>query len=170
MPTVATNKSAKLFAYDGTGSPKSLEIYPMEGDLSFEVATDMIEFLHRGAAMADGEGVMQGDVVYQPFSFSYALHDLTDAVKTDALIRWMGGDTTTTTAIASASWTSTTTRTDGKKTLDFRFYPQGTASGAPYYTIPDAIVTNKATAEGMPTIVTVTLKSTTATQPVLAYV
>lgn len=170
MPTVATNKSAKLFVFDGSGSPKSLEVYPMEGDLSYEVTTDVVEFLHRGAAMADGEGVMQGDVVYQPFTFSYAAHDLTDAVKTDALMRWMRGDTTTTTAIAAASWASTTTRVDGKKTLDFVYYPQGTASGAPKYTFADAIITSYGQSEGMPTIVSITLKSTTATQPVLTYV
>lgn len=170
MPSVVTNKSAKLFLSDGSGTAKTLQVYPMEGDLAFEVATDMVEFLHRGEAMADGEGVMQGDVVYQPLSFSYAAHDLTDAVKTDALIRWMQGDTTSTTAIAAASWTSTTTRLDGKKTLDIIFYPLGTASGAPKYTFPNAIITSYGQSEGMPTIVSVAAKSTTAVKPVLTYV
>jgi hypothetical protein len=170
MPPVATRRTAKLFFVDGSGTPKTHEVYPMEGDFNFETAEEMQEFKHRGAPMADGEGIVQGDKAYQTCSFSYMAHDLTDAVKTDALIRWMKGDTTTTTAIASAGWTATTTRTvDSLKTLTMRWYPQGTGSGKPFYDVADCVVVNVGRSEAEPTIFTIEMRSTTATDAVLDY-
>ena len=169
MPSVATRKTGKLYLVDGSGTPKTHEVYPMEGDFSFETATAMQEFKHRGSAMADGEGIVEGDEEYQACSFSFFAHDLTDAVKTDALLRWMEGDTSTTTAVVSAGWTSTTTRGDGRKTLTVRWYPQGTGTGKPRYDIADCIVMNRSPSEGEPTVFSMEMKSTTATKAVLEY-
>ena len=69
------------------------------------------------------------------------------------------------------SATPTTTRTgDTHQTLHFDWYPDGTGSGSTYYRFADALVTVAPGAEGRPTSVSVTVKSTTAPRPVLSYV
>lgn len=169
MPQVATRRTAKLFLVDDSGTPKVHEVYPMEGDFSWTATANLIEALHRGEPIADGEGIMEGDKPLMECTYSYMAHDFTDAVKTDALHRWMEGDTTTTTAIASAGWTATTSRPDALKTLHVRYAPQGTGTGKPYYTVSDCVVSERTPSEGEPTVFSVTMKSTTASKAVMAY-
>lgn len=168
--TVVVRPGASVVFSDGSGTPKTLEVYPTVGDLSWSETVTITEYMHRGAPMADGEGILPGDQQYVEITLGYALHDLTDAVKTDALVRWLQGDTTTTTAIAAASWTSTTTRADGRNTLDVVYYPHGTASGNMKYVFPDCLVTTKQISEGDPTLVALTLKSTTAAKPIASII
>ncbi len=172
MPFVATNKSAVLKLRDGSGTPKLLEVFPQEGNVTLTPGeTELIEVPHRGAPIADGEGIIGQNTPMARVSFDFYVHDLTDAVKPDALFRWMRKTTdASAAAVVTASWTSTTTRTDGKATLDVLYYPQGTGSGAPVYTVADCIIVSKPMTEGAPSVFAVELMSTTSAYIQLSFV
>ncbi len=172
MPFVATNKSAVLKIFDGTGTPKTIEVTPMEGNVTITPGeTTFLEVKHRGSTIADGEGIIGQEVGYARISFDYYVHDLTDAVKTDAVFRWMRKTTdASAAAVVTASWSSTTTRTDGAATVDVKYYPQGTASGAPVYTLSDCLLLSKTMAEGAPSVFSVEMMSTTSADAQLSYV
>jgi len=161
MPAVATSKSGVLVLTDGT---RTHEVYPTEGDANIVPGdTVFAEFPHRGVPMADGEGVMGQEDGFCEVSFTFAAHDFTDAVKTDAILRWMRKtDDSSAAAVVTASWASTTTRTDKKATLDVFWYPQGTGTGKRYAKIDDCILVSRSIQEGTPSIISVTLRSTTA--------
>lgn len=161
MPQVSSSRSGVLKATDGT---RTLEMYPMIGDLAAadgELA--VTEVMHRGRPMADGEGILEESQGYATAEFTLYMHDLTNAVKPAAILDWMQ-DTSAThvSAVPSASWTSTKTRTDNRATLDFEWYPNGTATGNQKRTLPDAMVVSVVPQEGTPNVFTVSLKSTTA--------
>lgn len=162
--SVRTGKGAKLFVVDGSATEKTLEISPMEANVSFEEGTTFNVFKHRGNAIPDGEGMVEAERENQALSFAYMLTDLGDTVCPFAVLRWSQGDTSSTTAVIAAGWTSTTTRTDGRKTLTYRYYPAGNGAGAAYYEFPDCLVETDGFGEGNDdaTVKSVTARSTTA--------
>jgi hypothetical protein len=161
MPAVATSKTGVLILTDGT---RTHEVYPQEGDVSITPGdTVFTEVKHRGAAMADGEGIIGQEDPYARVSFTFFAHDFSDAVKTDAILRWMRKTTdSSAAAVVSGSWASTTTRTDLKATLDVLWYPQGTGSGKRYAKVDDCILVSRTLTEGTPSTISVELMSTTA--------
>lgn len=161
MPAVATSKSGVLILTDGT---RTHTVYPQEGDVSITPGdTTFAEVKHRGSVMADGEGIIGQEDGFCELSFTYYAHDFTDAVKTDAILRWMRlTSDTSAAAVPTASWASTTTRTDSKATLDALWYPQGSGTGKRYAKIDDCILVSRSIQEGTPTVISVTLRSTTA--------
>jgi hypothetical protein len=161
MPIVASSKSGVLILTDGT---RTHEVYPQEGDVSITPGdTVFIEVKHRGVPMADGEGVISQESGYCEVTFTVFAHDFTDAVKTDAILRWMRlTSDTSAAAVPTASWASTTTRTDSKATLDVLWYPQGTGTGKRYAKIDDCLLITRTISEGSPSTLSVTLRSTTA--------
>lgn len=161
MPQVVTSHSAVLILTDGT---RTHEVYPQEGDVSITPGdTVFIEVKHRGRVMADGEGVIGQEAGFCEVSFTYYAHDFTDAVKTDAILRWMRlTSDTSAAAVPTASWASTTTRTDSKATLDVLWYPHGTGTGKRYCKVDDCILITRTLTEGSPSTVSAVLRSTTA--------
>ena len=161
---VSTNRSAVAYLSDGTGSPKTVLISPMEGDVEYTAGDiSFVEVLDRGRPIANGEGVVEESSSLAEVSYSYYVKELTDvATVPDCVIRWMEDIADTSAAsVVTASWTSTTTRTDGRATLDFVYYPQGTGSGKAVYKLDDCIVVSRTMTEGVPSVHTVTLRSTT---------
>lgn len=161
---VATNRSAVAYLSDGTGSPKTVLISPMEGDVEYTAGElNIIQVLDRGRPIANGEGVIEESSGLAEVSFSYYVKEMTDAVTApDCVIRWMEDVADTSAAsVVSASWTSTTTRTDGRATLDFVYYPHGTGSGKEICKLDDCMVVSRTMTEGAPSVHTVTLRSTT---------
>ena len=60
MANVATNKSARLYFSDGGGTPNTLLVSPMEGDVEYSPGeTSILEVLDRGSPIANGEGVLE---------------------------------------------------------------------------------------------------------------
>lgn len=162
---VATNRSAVLVLRDGTGSPKTITISPMEGDVEYTPGElSMIEVLDRGRPIANGEGVIEQSSGLAELSFSFYVKELTDAVTApDCILRWMEDTSDTSAAsVVSASWTSTTTRTDGRATMDAVYYPHGTGSGKAIYVLDDVMLVSKNMVEGSPSLFNVVLRSTTA--------
>lgn len=162
---VATNRSALLVLRDGTGSPKNVTISPMEGDVEYTPGeVSFVEVLDRGRPIANGEGVIEESSGLAEISFSFYVKELTDvATVPDAILRWMEDIADTSAAsVVTASWTSTTTRTDGRATLDALYYPHGTGSGKALYVLDDCLLISKNLVEGSPSLFNVVLRSTTA--------
>lgn len=165
MAAIARNILAVLILEDGSGTPKTLQVYPQEGDVSFTETYEVEQYKHRGDPITDTDATFTAPGEYQSVTFTFMVADLSDAVKTHALLRWMKGDSTTTTAVAAASWTSTTSRSDSKKTLNAKYYPHGTGSGKSCFTIPDCLLESEQFTEGKPSMFAITLRSTTASKP-----
>lgn len=167
MPSVVTSKSAVLRFSDGT---RTYDMFPQEGDVEITPGDDtLVEVRHRGEIIADGEGIIAQESGYCRVSFTLYAHDFTDAVKADALLRWMRNvSDASAAAVVTASWASTTTRTDGKATVHAQWWPHGTGSGKRYATVSNCILNKRSIKEGTPTVISVELMSTTARDEVWA--
>jgi len=163
MANVATNRSAKLFFSDGAGTPVTLLVSPMEGDVEFTPGeASMLEVLDRGAPIANGEGVLEESVGLGELTFTLYVKELNNsATSPDAVLRWMRNTSDSSASAVNAAFTATTTRTDGRATLNMIYYPLGTGAGKPYWTLGNCLLISKTMAEGAPTLFTVTMRSTT---------
>lgn len=167
MPMIVTSKSAVLRFSDGT---RTYDMFPQDGDVEITPGDDtFIEVKHRGQVIADGEGIISQESGYCRVSFTLHAHDFTDAVKADALLRWMRNSAdTSAAAVPTASWASTTTRTDAKATLHVQWWPHGTGTGKRYATVEDCLLLKRTIKEGSPTVITVEVMSTTARDEIWA--
>jgi hypothetical protein len=161
MPALATARSGDLVLTDGT---RTLSVYPTAGDAKMKDGDlSVTEFLHRGRPMADGEGIIEESQGFAQLEFSFGVHDLTNGVKTAAILDWMDNTSAShASAVPGASWASTTTRTDSRATLDVIWYPHGNAVGNQKRTLPDAMLISCEPQEGSPSIFNVVMRSTTA--------
>lgn len=157
---------------DGSSpTPNEFHITPTVGDVGANNTSELEVYLHRGKVQTDGSGTRLADEELAEATFTIGLKStgLADGVNFPTLLNWMRGASSS--ALTSAGWTPTTTRTgDSHQTLHFDWYPNGTGTGSTFYRYKDALVTVAPGAEGRPTSVSVTVKSTTAPRPVLSYV
>lgn len=156
---------------DGSGTPNEFHITPTVGDVNANNTSEVEVYLHRGKVQTDGAGTRLADEELAEATFTIGIKSdgLADGVNFPTLVEWMRGGTSA--AITAAGWTSTTTRTgDEHRTLHFDWYPDGTGAGKTYYRYADALITVAPSAEGRPTSVSVTVKSTTAPRPTVNYV
>lgn len=164
-----TDGVAKLV--DGAGTPNEFTINPTVGDVNANNTSEVEAYLHRGKVQTDGAGtrLADEDLAEATFTVGYLSDEMADGENLPTILAWTRGASSS--ALTTAGWTSTTTRTgDSHRTLHFDWYPNGTASGAAYYRYPDALITVAPASEGRPTSVAITVKSTTAPRPTLAYV
>lgn len=169
MAGVRSGMGAALWLFDGSGTPEEMEVAPMEANVSFSVEKNVVEFLHRGQKIANGEGVLPAQQQPLQLPFTVALKDLTDAVNIHTLLMWMMGKDSVATAITGAGWTSTTTAgADGYRTLDARYYPGGKASGRANYRFPNMRIVGWEVGEELEgaTLISITLQSVDAYEPV----
>ncbi len=171
MPQVASSSTGVLLLEDGSGTPKTLEVYPQEGDVQITPGeTTFVEVKHRGRAIADGEGMIAQEDGFCQVEFSLYTHDFAnDDSKVDAWLRWMRKtDDTSASDVVSGGVTSTTTRTDSRATVNLLWYPHGTGSGKRYCRIANCLLISRTIAEGTPGVISVTMRSTTARDEVWA--
>lgn len=161
-----------LQAVDGTSpTPNTLDADPTTGDAAPTNTQETEAYLHRGKMIADGSGTRLADEAPSEVTFTLMLEsdEMADGENWPTLFNWMRGNASA--ALTAAGWTATTTRTgDSYRTLHFDWYPNGTASGAAYYRVPDAILVNASPTEGRPTQYQITVRSATQAVPSLLYV
>jgi hypothetical protein len=171
MAGVATSYTGVLLLEDGSGTPKTIEVYPQEGDVTITPGeTTFVEVKHRGRPIADGEGIIGQEDGYCQVEFTVMAKDFADDdSKIDAWFRWMRKTTDTSAAdVVSGGVTSTTTRDDSRATVNVLWYPHGTGSGKRYCRIPDCLLVARPITEGSPTTLSITMRSTTARDEVWA--
>jgi hypothetical protein len=167
MPDVLNLTDGLLRLTDGT---RTLDVSPTVGDGGIADAAETETYLHRGKIIVDGSGVRLADESPAEVTFTamVASDETDDDENLVTICRWMRGAASS--AMTAAAWASTTTRGDTHRTLHVDWYPSGTASGAAYYRIADAMLVTAPVAEGRPTSWSMTFRSTTAPRPALAYV
>ena len=144
---------------DGT---RTMTVSPTVGDESFEVVRPTEVYLDRGGIIADGSGVREADQVRAQATFSFMLPDdkMIDGENLSSLMEWWAGGTSS--AITTASWASTLTRTDGNfRTLDVLWYPNGTASGEALYTFDNCTIEALPASVARPNTRSITVMSAT---------
>lgn len=166
MANVATNKSARLYFSDGGGTPNTLLVSPMEGDVEYTPGeVSILEVLDRGSPIANGEGVLEESVGLAEMTFTIYVKELNNSASSpDCVLRWMRNTSDSSASALSGVWSSTTTRTDGRATVDLVYYPLGTGAGKPSYKLDDCMLVSKTMAEGSPSLFSVTLRSTTQSE------
>lgn len=123
-------------------------------------------YLDHGEVMTDGAGFRMADQDHAEGTVSFYVQDYGDGANIYSLVKWWNGAASA--AITAASWASTTTRDDSKITLDVQWHPEGSASGNAYEELPDAVIVAVTKAQGRPNAHQITVKSTTAHEPVYA--
>ena len=167
MPDVLNLTDGLLRFTDGT---RVFDVSPTVGDGAITDAAETETYLHRGQMIGDGSGVRLADETPAEVTLTAMIKsdETDDDENVITICRWMRGASSS--AMSSASWASTTTRGDGHRTLNVQWYPNGTASGAAYYQIANAMLTASPVAEGRPTSYSMTFRSTTAPRPTLNFV
>ena len=152
-----------LIITDGT---RTKTVTPTTGDESFDVQRPTEVYLDRGQIITDGSGVREADQVRASGTFAFMLPDdlIIDGDNLTSLMEWWAGGASS--AITTASWASTLTRTDGDfRTLDVEWYPNGTASGNALYTFDNCTIESLPATSARPNTRSITVMSTTARFP-----
>lgn len=154
--------------FDGSGTAKEMQIYPMEANVSFSVEKAIVEYLHRGQKIPDGEGVLPAQQQPLQIPFTFAVKDLDDAVNLHSAFQWLMGKDANATDIIADGWTSTTPAgADGYRTVNLRYYASAKASGKANWLFPNMRVVAWELNEELEnaTLITATMQSVDAYEP-----
>ena len=121
-------------------------------------------YLDHGEVITDGTGVRMADQDTAEGTVSFYVEDYGDGDNIYSLVKWWNGAASS--AITTASWASTTTRDDSKRTLSVQWHPEGVASGNASEELPDCILVAVTKAQGRPNAHQITVRSTTSHEPV----
>lgn len=161
VPSVLTRADGLLRLSDGT---HTMTIEPCMGDFATTRTQPVETYTHRKGIIASGAGVVAGEDAPAVGTWGCYLvidPDTIDAEDVYSLLRWWTGDDDSTTEIDGAGWTSTTDRSDGRRTLHVEWWPTGVATGRSGWRIPDALLTELEIGDGDPDPVAITATSTT---------